>query len=186
MQRVTHAVIAPAMAARARKCNLIAAAAKRARGDVIDIGAIHHQVGFDLPRQRRLLAEVAHAEQIAFALFAHIGHQHQAAGKRGQRRATLPGARHGQKAGQAGAVVGNAGSAKTAVGLDGDIVLAARRDHRVQVRGQGYVRTVTESGYDVARAVDGGSPAEGLELFEEPGGAFLLEERREGMRATCR
>ena len=51
----------------------------------------------------------------------------------------LQGARDGQQGGQAGAVVGDAGTAKTAVGIHGDVVLRARRDHRVQVRGERHV-----------------------------------------------
>ena len=66
------------MAAGAGKRHFEAPAAERAIGDVVGIGAIDHQHRFDFARQRRLLAELPHAQQIALALLADIGHQQQA------------------------------------------------------------------------------------------------------------
>ena len=78
--------------------------------------------------------------------------------------------------GEPGAVVGDAGTVEPAVGLGLDLVLVARRDHGVEVGGEGDVGAVAFGGDDVAGAVDDGVPAEGAELVGEPGGALLLEE----------
>jgi hypothetical protein len=89
----------------------------------------------------------------------------------------LPGARDGQQGGQAGAVVGDARAAEAAIRVHRDIVLIARRDHGVQVRGQRHVRRRALRRDHVAGAVDGGIPAIGAELLQEPGGALLLQKR---------
>ena len=99
VHRIAHAEIAPAMSAGSGEGDLEAAAAQRAGGDVVGVGAVHHQKGSDLARQRRLLAEMPHAQQVAFALFADIGDQQQAAwqfrqvGRRSSRRAPRPAGR---------------------------------------------------------------------------------------------
>ena len=188
VERVADAVIAPAMAAGAGEGDFEAAAAEPAGGDVVGIGAIHHQERFDLAGQRRLLAEVAHAEQVALALLADIGHQQEAEGADSGSVAPFFQTRaDGQQGGQSGAVVGDAGSAETAVGIDGDFVLVARREDGVEVRGEGDVRGGSAfDGDDVAGAIDGGVPAEGAELLEKPGGAFLLEKGGGGHAAELK
>ena len=176
VQRIADAVIAPAMAARTGERDLEAAAPQRAAGDVIGVGAVEHQEGLDLAGQR-LLREVPHPQQIALAFFADVGHQQQVRRKIRGPGAILPGARHRQQGRQAGAIIGDARAEKTAIRFHRDIVLVARGDDRVQMRGQSDIRAASLGGDHVPGAVDGGIPSQGAEAFQEPGGALLFEER---------
>ena len=163
------------MAAGAREGDFEAPAAQGAVGNVVGVGAIHHHHGFDLARQRLLLAEVAHTQQVAFALLTYVGHQQQVAGEFGKLAGALPDARHGQQGGKTGAVVGDARPAEAAVVVDRNIILIARRDHGIEVGAEDHVGSVALGGDDVAGAVDGGGPFQSLELLLEPGGALLFE-----------
>ena len=87
---------------------------------------------------------MAHAEQVALALFADVGDQQQAGRGLRQPAGGLPGAGDGQQGGQAGAVIGDAGAAEAAVGIHRDIVFVARREHGIEVRGQRDVGRLAE------------------------------------------
>ena len=135
--RIADAEIAPAMAAGTGEGDLEAAAAERAGGDVVGVGAVDDQEARDLLGQRRLVAQVPHAA--AGCLRPLRPHWRPAAGRAGtpagsarifQARAMA------SRAARPGAVVGDAGTAEAPVGIHGDIVFVARREHGIEVRGQ--------------------------------------------------
>ncbi len=101
-------------------------------------------------------------------------------GKSGRAAPIFPGLRYRQKRREAGAVVGNAGSAKGAIGRNEDVVFVTRRDYGIEVRGKRDIRRLASSRQDVAGAVDGGVPAGFAELRLKPEGALLLEKGRRG------
>ena len=137
VHRIADAVIAPAMAARSGEGDFEAPAAEPAGGDVVGVGAVDDQERADLPGERRLLAEVPHAEQIALALLADVGHQQQAERQLGQARSQLFQTRAtASSAARPAPLSETPGPVKAAVGIDRDFVLGARRDHRVEVRGE--------------------------------------------------
>jgi len=58
--------------------DLEAAAGQGLVGDALERRAVQHQPGADAGRERRLAHQVPHAAEVAFALLAHVGDQHQA------------------------------------------------------------------------------------------------------------
>ena len=108
MERIAGTVIAPAMPAGTVKGHFETAAAERAGGDVVGVGAIHHHEGCYLAGQRRFLGQPPHPRQVALALLAGVGGQQQAASEFGPNRAGLPRAPDSQQRRQSGAVVGHA------------------------------------------------------------------------------
>ena len=94
----------------------------------------------------------------------------------GKLGAGFPHPRHRQQRRQPRPVIGNARPAEAPVGLHRDLVLIARRDDRIEVRGQRHIGAASGGGDHIAGAVDVRVPAEGAELVEEPRGALLLHE----------
>ena len=95
-------------------------------------------------------------------------------------------ARDGQQGGQAGAVIGDAGTVQPAIRIDGDFFVVARRKHRIEMRGQGDVgafAVLHRMGDHVAGAIDARDAAEGAELRQHPLGALLFEESGRGNAA---
>ena len=70
--------IAPTVAAGAGEQDLEAAAGQRPVGDALERRAVEHEPGADARRERRLAGQVPHAAEVAFALLADVGDQHQA------------------------------------------------------------------------------------------------------------
>ena len=126
---------------------------------------------------------MSHAEQVALALFAHVGHQQEPAFGFRQPGRGLKGAGDGQQGGEAGPVVGDPGTVEAAARVQRDILRMARRQHGIQVGGEGHVRRRAERRQDIAGAIDGGIAAVGAELLQEPGGAFLLQKGGSGHAA---
>ena len=164
MHRIADSEIAPAMAARAGERDFEAAAAKRLGGDVIERGAIQNQKCRNLRDQRGLPADMAHAAQVAFAFFAHVGDQQQTPpGALFLGRHLFDGAGNGQQRRESGSVIGDAGAEQNAFGIERNIVLHAWREHGIEVSGNGDERTFRmgiERGQHIALTIDTGVPAE--------------------------
>ena len=105
---VGRACIGKAVAAGADDGDLVAAAAQGLGDGRVRAGAIQNDVGGDAAGQRTLAVKMAHAAQIAFALFAHIAQKDE---RRGQFNPGLDQrVGDGQHAGNPGAVVAGARS----------------------------------------------------------------------------
>ena len=156
------------------------------KSKIIDGRAIQNQKRRDLRQQRRLPANVAHAAQIAFAFFAHIGDQQQSPPEivfaAGVRR-FADSARDGQQRGQTSAIVGDSGALHDALGIHRNIFFNARRQHGIEMRRHGHQQTIgvrVQRNQNIAFAIDAGVPAEGAELGGHPLGARQFVESRRG------
>src|SRR5580658_7350761 len=151
-----------------------------AGADTIVAGAVKHQAVGDgiFPAGRG--KNVAHAAQVAFALFADIADEDKRKRVTDAHRPQHGGdAEHG---GHAGAVVGNS-RAVEAASLLADVQRRVRRKNRVDVRAEGDV-AASETGMrteDVANVVDADIVERNFaKTFGEPLGAGRLAERRRG------
>src|SRR5207253_255791 len=79
MDRITDSEIAPAMATRASEGDFETAAAESLGGDVIERCAVEYEEGCDLRNKGGLAADMADASQVAFAFFAYIRDEKDAA-----------------------------------------------------------------------------------------------------------
>ena len=140
------------MAARAGDEDFEAARGERFGGDVIGAGAVEDDGGFELCAIR--IDERAHAAKIAFAFFADVGDEENRAARLDA--GFVNGARDGDEAGEAGAVVGDAGSVE-AIAVAADFYFGAGRENGVEMSGEHhdfFVRGAGEFADDVAGFVD--------------------------------
>ena len=150
---------------------------------MIDIRAIQNQERLDARAGAGLPAQVAHAAQVALALLADVGDEDQVAELVGEIGEGLDHARDGQQRGQPSAVVGDARAMQPAIGGDINLFVLARREHGIQMRGEGDVGAgaiFDRMGDDVAAAIDPRHATERAKLRQHPLGALLFEERGGG------
>lgn len=175
--------IAPTVAAGTGEDDFEAAAAEGLGGEVFDTGAVEDEEGGDLGGEGALAAQEAHSAEIALSLLADVGDEERGAGRGGGggREGVLAG--QGEQGGETGAIVGDTGAEKAAIGGEADFFAGAGGEDGIEVGGngdEGGTVLTGEMGDDVAGAVEPGVVAEGSELFDHPEGAFFLEEGRGG------
>ena len=87
-------------------CEKAPAAERLGHGDLVAC-PVQHDVGSDAVAPRRALIQIAHAAQVAFALFAYVADEEHRAGQRD--RCVDQSCGNGEQAGDAGSVVACAG-----------------------------------------------------------------------------
>lgn len=180
---VADAVVDPAVAAGALKGDFVAAAGECFGGDVFGGGAVEDEERPDAGGERRGGAEVEHAAEVAVAFFADVGDEDGGGGEAAEGGRRFHGADEGEEAGEAGAVVADAGADEGAVGFGADVVGGAGGENGIEVSGDGDVGRRgggLEEGHDVAGLIDFGVTAELAEGGEHPFGAALFLEGGRG------
>ena len=154
---------------------------------MVGVGAIHHHEGLDLPGQRRLLGQVAHAGQVAFALFAHVGRQQQAAaGTRAVWRTPFQTRAMASRAARPAPLSATPGPRKRPSASTEISSFPRGRDNGIEVRGKGDVGAVAIGRDHVAGLIDSCIPTQGAELFQEPRGALPSRKVGAGTRQSAR
>jgi hypothetical protein len=185
---IGRAEIAPGMAARTGDDELKTAAAKSLGDDVVRAGTVEGDErgkrgrGDIFGGGRQMPAvEMAHAAQIAFALFTDIGDKEHGHG--GLNADLMEGGSQGPESGKSGAVVTDAGTEKLGV-LAANVERRGGGEDGIEMSAESDGRRVgLESGArgeKVANGVSGGGEAAGPEARGEPGGAGLLGKGRRG------
>src|SRR5712672_4023030 len=131
VDRVGHAEVRPTVAAGAGNDGFHAARGERFGGDVVGAGAIEYDHGFEFGFVG--VDQSAHAAEIAFAFFADVGDEEDAAAR--VDLGSLTGARDGDEGGEAGAIVGDAGAEKTSAFV-ADFYVGGRWEDGVKMRGE--------------------------------------------------
>ena len=144
--------------------------------------AVQNHEGSDPRAGAGLAAQIAHAAQVALALLADVGDEHQVAEGIGQIRAKRSISRAMASSAVSPAPLSETpGPCRRPSGPTVNFFVLARCEHGIQMRGEGDVGAVAvlhRVGDDVAGAVDARDAAQRAELCEHPLGAALLEERR--------
>ncbi len=126
-----HAEVRPTVAAGAGDDGLYAARGERFGGDVVGAGAVENDHGFEFGFIG--VDQSAHAAEIAFAFFADVGDEENAAAR--VDLGFLTGARDGDEGGEAGAVVGDAG-AEEASAFVANFYVGGRGEDGVEMGGE--------------------------------------------------
>jgi len=182
--RIGRAGVNPGMAAGAGDGNAEAAAGKSAGYDGRGASAFESDGGGDVRSVRAAGEKMAHAAEVAFALFPDVGGEEDRNG--GGEFGVPHGGGEAEQAGEAGGVVAGSGSEDPGVDLGG-LSGSSRGKDGVEVGGEeddlrgsrvGTLgRRTREFGEGVAGGVDVGvGEAELPETVEEPGGAGLFAE----------
>ena len=127
-----------------------------------------------------------HPADVPFALLAHVGDEDQIGVPILDGRSRFESARHRQQRRQSRAVIGHAGPAETAVGIDRNLLAVLGSDHRIEVRREGHQRAFTagfEESEHIAGAVDLHVAAVAAELRRDPRRALVFKKGWRGNAA---